>query len=190
MKVADLVVRLLGLSEGAPHILDIGGGAAGLYASAILSANPNAKVTQIDWPHINVRARERLVHAGLSERFATIDGDFHSVNFGRAVYDVAIASHLLHQESPESNQSLIERTAVALRPEGRMVVSGWIVNDGRAGPAASLMFNTTALVLSHTGKAYERHEIQELLLAGGFSSPKFTSAADGVTVAVAQKRSA
>ncbi len=185
--VVATAIEALGLSEGSPHVLDIGGGARGVYARGILGANALARVTQVDWPHINAAAREAVAGEGLGDRFDTIDGDFGSVEFGAESYDLVILSHIMHQESPTSNERLLTKAAAALKPGGRVLIVDWVVEDGRAGPAASLLFNTTMLLLSPGGKSYEKSEIGALLLEVGFGDPTFTTTADFATLACATK---
>jgi SAM-dependent methyltransferase len=186
--VAEQVVEMLGLARGSPRVIDIGGGAAGLYAKAILISNARARVTQVDWPHINAEARDRLAAAGVVDRFRALDGDFRELDFGREHYDVAVLSHVMHQESAESNRALLEKIAKALKPGAKLVISDWVVDDGRAGPPSALIFNTTMLLLSQHGKSYERREIADLLLASGFQAPEFTPSVEFATLAISSKK--
>jgi SAM-dependent methyltransferase len=184
--VPEQALSLLDLA-GAPHLLDVGGGAGGLFALALLQANPAARVTQADWGHINDAARARLRTAGVDGRFHTIDGDFHTAAFGTEVFDVAVLSHIVHQESPESVAEIVRRVGRALRPDGRLVVVDWIVDDGRTGPASALIFNLTMLLLSEGGKSYERSELAALLTANGFGVPSFHPTDDMSVLALAAR---
>jgi SAM-dependent methyltransferase len=185
--VPRLVVSLLGLTNGAPHLLDVGGGASGLYSCALLAANPAARVTQVDHPHINEKARGELLRAGFADRFDTRDGDFHSVDFGSARYDVAILSHIVHQESRASILRLLGRIAKALRNGGRIVIVDWVVDDGRTGPASALLFNLTMLLLCEGGKSYEQGELTSILREGGFVDPTIVATEDMSKIIVAIK---
>jgi ubiquinone/menaquinone biosynthesis C-methylase UbiE len=182
------VIAKLGLASGAPRLLDIGGGAAAMYALALLPANEAGYCTQVDWPHINEAARQRVAEAGVAARFETLDGDFHEVDFGAERYDVTILSHIVHQESPASNGELLARARRALRPGGRVVVVDWIADDGRTGPGSALVFNMTMLLLSDAGKSYERREIRELLTSAGFDEPRFVPTDDMSVMAIAARR--
>ncbi len=181
-------IAALDLTAGAPHLLDIGGGAAGLYSLALLETNAEARSTQVDWPHINALARARLSAAGLACRFRTLDGDFHATDLGSGLYDVAVLSHIVHQESPESNVEILRRVATALRSGGRLVIVDWVVDDGRCGPASALLFNLTMLLLSAGGKSYERRELGDLLTRGGFADVSFTPTDDMSVLVLATRR--
>lgn len=179
------VIRALGLGSGSPRLLDVGGGGGAMYSLAVLGENPAARSTQVDWPEINAQARRRVEQAGLASRFRTIDGDFHEVDFGGAAYDVAVLSHIAHQESPDSNVEILRRIRHALAPGGRLVLVDWVVDDGRSGPPSALLFNLTMLLLSEQGKSYERRELSELLARAGFSAPTFTPTEDMSVIVLA-----
>jgi SAM-dependent methyltransferase len=180
-------IERLGLTTAAPQLLDVGGGGGALYALALLESNPNARATQLDWPHINQAAVARVRQAGFGDRFHTMDGDFRCVDFGTARYDVVVLSHIVHQESPDSTAEILRRSARALRPGGRLVLVDWIVDDGRTGPTSALVFNLTMLLLSQEGKSYERRELAGLLTANGFGEPSFFPTDDMSVMAIADR---
>jgi SAM-dependent methyltransferase len=183
--VAEEAVRLLKLTEGAPSLLDVGGGAA-LYSLALLRQNDRAQATQLDWPHVNRIAQTEIDAAGLSSRFRTIDGDFRTTPPG-GPYDVAVLSNILHQESEESGLDLMKRLHAALKPGGRLLVSEFVVDDGRAGPPASLMFSLNMLANTRGGRAYERSHLGRLVREAGFDEPSFHRVGPVSTLAVATR---
>jgi SAM-dependent methyltransferase len=186
--VAIQAIETLGIdSGGAVSLLDVGGGGSAMYARQLLTRNPQATATQIDWPHINAAARCSLDETGVADRFINRDGDFHDVPFGDAEFDVVVFSHIVHQESPESTAELVGRAARALKPGGRVLIVDWVVDDGRTGPASSLLFNSTMLMLSSSGKSYERQELTKIMSENGFSSPRFESAEDWATLVIGEK---
>mgnify|MGYP001815045272 CR=1 FL=1 len=186
--VAIQAIESLGIdSGGAVSLLDVGGGGSAMYARQLLTRNPEATSTQVDWPHINAAARCSLDQTGVAERFFNRDGDFHDVPFGEEEFDVVVFSHIVHQESPESNAELVARAARALKPGGRILIVDWVVDDGRTGPASSLLFMSTMLMLSSSGKSYERRELTQILTENGFAAPQFESAEDWATLCIAEK---
>ena len=185
--VAAAAVAELGLAEGEPRLVDVGGGMA-LYAHALLAANPRARATQVDWPHINAQARATLAREGLDGRFDTVDGDFRVVDLGEGRFDVAVLSNIVHQESPDSNRALLARLHRALAPGGRLLISEYVVDDGRTGPPASLLFNINMIAMTEAGKSYERHELGALVTGAGFEPPQFVPAGPMATLVVAARR--
>jgi hypothetical protein len=186
--VAERALRLLGLVDGAPHLIDVGGGAA-LYSLALLALNPRARATQVDWPHVNHVARERVRAAGHAARFETLDGNLLEIDLGRGRYDVAVLSNVMHQESSTSNTALLRRVHAALVPGGRLLVSEFVVDDGRAGPAHPLLFNLTMLTHTAEGKSYACGELARMFVDAGFEEPTFTPMPPSPsTIAVARAR--
>ena len=171
--VAIHAIKTFKLSDGPVALLDVGGGAAALYSRTLLEVNAKATAMQADWPHINAAATKSL--GELADRFATIDGDFRHSDFGQGRFDIAVVSNIVHQESFDSNVEILTRLARALKPKGRIIISDWIVDDDRSGPAGSLLFNLTMLLLSPEGKSYARREVTEMLRLAGFGETEFVN---------------
>ncbi|HEX8791459.1 MAG TPA: methyltransferase [Polyangiaceae bacterium] len=184
--IAAQAVQELGLAEGAPSLLDVGGGMA-VYSLAVLEANPRARATQADWPHINASARAVVEKAGHGARFETLDGDFRRTDLGQGRFDVAVLSNIMHQESPASNRELLGRLHRAVRPGGHLVVAEFVVEDGRVGPAMPLLFNLNMLALADGGKSYERRELTALVTEAGFAAPRFVPAGPVATLVIAAR---
>jgi SAM-dependent methyltransferase len=182
---ALLSAELLGLADAGPiSILDVGGG-SGIYSRTWLEANPKAVAEQVDWAPINKIARRLLDEQGLADRFTTRDGDFHEVDLGEESHDVAVYSHIAHQESPQSNVELFGRLRRALRPGGVLVVCDYVVDDDRSGPPFALTFASEMLVKSQHGGTWRRRDYQDWLRAAGFDDISF-HAADPATVVLAR----
>jgi SAM-dependent methyltransferase len=169
------------------RLLDVGGGAGALYSVEFLSAHAGARATQVDWLEINAQAREAAERAGCAQRFATLDGDFHHVDFGREQYGAVVLSHVIHQETEAQAAELLRRAREALLPGGWLVVAEWVVDDGRASPAPSLLFNLAMLLLSEGGKAYERGWLQGHIRDAGFKEPEVVPVDSGTTLLFAQR---
>src|SRR5258708_5170772 len=101
--VAQMAGERLGIAKaGAVSWLDVGGG-SGVWSAVWLGANKQALGIQLDWPNVNKIGREFVAKFGVADRFQTIDGDFHTTDFGSAKYDFAIYAHIAHQEAPADN---------------------------------------------------------------------------------------
>jgi SAM-dependent methyltransferase len=183
--LAEEAIRSMGLTEGEPSLLDVGGGAA-VYSLAVLRLNPRARATQLDWPHVNKIALDEIAKAGLTDRFTTIDGDFRTTPPG-GPYDIAVLSNIVHQEPEDSARDLMKRLGAALRPGGRLLVSDFVVDDGRTGPAFPLTFNMNMLLSTSGGRSYERRDIARLYREAGFAEPTFERVGPVSTLAVAAR---
>ncbi|MFI1019047.1 class I SAM-dependent methyltransferase [Streptomyces sp. NPDC020965] len=173
---AGIAAEVLGLADaGAVAILDVGGG-SGVYSANWLAANPAARSTQLDWEPINVIARRLLAERGLADRFTTVAGDFHTTDFGTAEYDIALYSHIAHQESPEDNIAVFSRLREALKPGGALVVCDYVVDDDRGGPALPLIFAAEMLLKSARGGTWRRSDYHDWLVKAGFTTVSFHSA--------------
>src|SRR6202142_2782928 len=90
--VAKMAAERLSLPEaGTVSWLDVGGG-SGIWSAVWLSSNKQARGFQLDWPVVNQIAKGFVGNFGVADRFDTIDGDFHTTDFGSAKYDFAIYS--------------------------------------------------------------------------------------------------
>jgi hypothetical protein len=173
---ARLATDLLGIADAGPiAILDVGGG-SGIYSATWLAANPAARATQLDWQPINAIARRWMAERGLEDRFTTVDGDFHHTGFGTAAYDIAVYSHIAHQESPEANIEVFTRLREALTPGGTLLVCDYIVDDDRSGPAFPLVFASEMLLKSHHGSTWRQADYRDWLTKAGFEDVSFHSA--------------
>lgn len=181
---ASMSAELLGLPGAGPiSILDVGGG-SGVYSRTWLEANPQAVAEQVDWAPINKIARRLMAEQGLADRFTTRDGDFHEIDMGEELHDVAVYSHIAHQESPQSNVEMFGRLRRALRPGGVLVVCDYVVADDRSGPPFALTFASEMLVKSQHGGTWRRRDYQDWLRSAGFRDISFHTA-DPATVVLA-----
>jgi SAM-dependent methyltransferase len=166
--VARAAAERLQLAEAGPiSILDVGGG-SGVYSAVWLSLNRQARSTQIDWSNVNRLARDFVAARGVEDRFRTIDGDFHTLDFGVAEYDVAVYSHIAHQESPADNLAVFRKFRNALKPGGTLVISDFVVDDDRSGPPFPLLFRAEMLMRTKTGSTWRRADYEAWLREAAF----------------------
>ncbi|MGW7081803.1 methyltransferase [Streptomyces sp. NPDC054866] len=173
---ATIAAEVLRLADaGEVSILDVGGG-SGIYSAIWLEANPAARSTQLDWEPINAIARRLLAERGVADRFTCIDGDFHTTDFGTAKYDIALYSHIAHQEGPEGNVEVFTRLREALKPGGAVVICDYVVDDDRSGPAFPLIFASEMLLKSQQGGTWRQSDYRDWLVKAGFEDVSFHSA--------------
>lgn len=184
--VAMIAADSLGLANaGQISILDVGGG-SGIYSAIWLGLNPAARSTQLDWGPVNALARRLVTDHGCADRFSCIDGDFHTTDFGSAAYDVAVYSHIAHQESPQENVAIFARLRDALRPGGTLVISDFVVDDDRGGPPFPLLFASEMLLNAKQGGTWRRRDYQAWLAEAGFEDISFQATPTPATLIYAR----
>jgi precorrin-6B methylase 2 len=184
--VAAIAAEKLGLADaGEISILDVGGG-SGVYSATWLGLNPAARATQLDWRPINAIASRLLAEKGVADRFTCIDGDFHTTDLGTARYDVAVYSHIAHQEGPEDNIALFGKLRGALKPGGTLIVNDYVVDDDRSGPPFALLFGSEMLLKSKHGGTWRRADYQSWLNKAGFDDVTFQTTPSPATVIFAR----
>jgi SAM-dependent methyltransferase len=161
--------RLNLAKAGAVRWLDVGGG-SGVYSAVWLGTNPQARATQLDWPGVNGIAHRFVGRFGVGDRFQTIDGDFHTTDFGRVEYDFAIYSHIAHQESPATNVAVFRKIRAALKPGGTLLVADFVLKDDRGGHPFAQMFHSMMLMGTPEGAAWRESDYQGWLTEAGFKT--------------------
>ncbi|MFC5721604.1 methyltransferase [Streptomyces gamaensis] len=183
---AEVAADVLRLADaGEISILDVGGG-SGIYSAVWLRRNPAARSTQLDWAPINAIARRLVAERGVADRFSCVDGDFHTTDFGTAAHDVALYSHIAHQEGPRENVAVFTRLRKALKPGGALVVCDYVVEDDRSGPAFPLLFASEMLLKSKQGGTWRRSDYHAWLTEAGFEDISFHSAPPATLVIARQ----
>jgi hypothetical protein len=184
--VATVAADMLRLAEADEiSILDVGGG-SGIYSATWLELNPAARSTQLDWGPINAIARRLVAERGVADRFTCIDGDFHTTDFGTAAYDIAVYSHIAHQEGPEDNVAMFAKFRGALKPGGTLVINDFIVDDDRSGPPFPLIFASEMLLKSKQGGTWRRADFHAWLAKAGFDDISFQPTPSPATLVFAR----
>lgn len=184
--VAQMAAESLGLAKAGPvSWLDVGGG-SGVWSAVWLSANPQGKGVQLDWPHVNKIAREFVGKFGVTTGFSTTDGDFHFADFGSSQYDFGIFSHIAHQEAPEDNVTVFRKFRQALKPNGTLVIQDFILSDERTGHPMAMMFTAQMLVVTQAGSAYGERDYRAWLAEAGFRSVELVQPPGATTLVLAR----
>jgi len=84
-------------------VLDVAGGSS-IFGMTIVTRDPSAEVTQLDWPNVNAVAQKANRERGLEGKIRYIDGDHHTANIEANYYDLVLASNFCRFESPKGNQ--------------------------------------------------------------------------------------
>lgn len=168
--IVQLAAERLAIAEaGKVSWLDVGGG-SGVWSAIWLGANRQAKGVQLDWPQVNRIARGFVANFGVGDRFETIDGDFHTANFGSEQYDFGIYGHIAHQEQPADNIAVFRKFRQAIKPGGALVINDFILTDERKGNPFAMMFASQMLLFTKAGFTWRQSDYREWLSEAGFKS--------------------
>jgi SAM-dependent methyltransferase len=119
-------------------LLDLGCG-TGAMTLAICEAFPGLRATMMDLPALAALTREYVQAAGLESRIDIVEGNFKEDAIP-AGCDCAILANLLSVSSEETNRVLLGRLFDALPAGGAIVISGWILDEGRTSPLIPALF--------------------------------------------------
>src|SRR6202140_4464674 len=184
--VAQLAAERLGIEKAsAVSWLDVGGG-SGVWSAVWLGANKQAIGTQLDWPNVKKIGREFVANFGVADRFQTIDGDFHTTDFGSAKYDFAIYAHIAHMEAPADNVATFRKFRKALKPGGKLVINDFVLNDDRTGHPFALIFPAQMLLVTKAGNAWRQSDYRAWLKEAEFTAVEIVPTPTPATVVLAK----
>ena len=158
-------------NPGGPiSVLDVGAG-SGVWSVTLAEKSPRVKATAVDWPGVLKVTRRVAERHGVADRFTFSPGDFSTADFGTG-HDYATIGQILHSEGPARSKTLLKKVFDALAPGGKVVITEWLVDEGRTGPLPSLIFAVNMLVNTTEGDTYSFPEIAGWLAQAGFVDAK------------------
>jgi ubiquinone/menaquinone biosynthesis C-methylase UbiE len=152
-------------------ILDVAAGSAA-WSIPFAMANPEAKVTVLDFPEVTPIANEFAEKFGLADRYSYVEGNIREVDFGRNRYDLIILGHIIHSEGEKWGKKLIKKCYRALTDGGMLLIGEMIPNDARTGPAFPLLFGLNMLIHTKEGGVYTMKQYREWLKDAGFKKAR------------------
>ncbi|MET0502751.1 MAG: methyltransferase, partial [Candidatus Binatia bacterium] len=159
----------IGTERKGLRVLDIAGGSS-IFGMTILTRDPTAQVTQLDWPNVNAVAVRLNRERGLEGKIRFIDGEHRSAVLENHYYDLVLASNFCRFESPKGNQELFRKAYDALKPGGRLVVNDFLPNEERTGPTFALRFSVYTLTHTPEGECWTQSQYDHWLRGAGFVS--------------------
>ena len=162
---AEIVAEKLDLS-GVRELLDVGSGPA-TYPIVFCRNYPTLWASLFDLPATS-KVTERFVRAsGLSNRIRLIRGDYRRDPIP-GTYQLVFLSNIIHSESSEANQGLMEKLYGCLDQGGRIVIKDHILDDSLAHPSAGALFSLLMLLTTEQGRCYSFNEVKRWLWKAGF----------------------
>ena len=180
----------IGSARKGIQVLDIAGGSS-IFGMTILSRDPSAQVTQLDWPNVNAVAKKANKERGLDGKIRFIDGEHHTAPIETNYYDLVLASNFCRFESPRGNQELFAKAYSALKPGGIFVVNDFVPNEERTEPTFALRFSVYTLTHTPEGECWTLSQYSDWLQKAGFKSIEIhgdiPKTLPGTTLIVAKK---
>jgi ubiquinone/menaquinone biosynthesis C-methylase UbiE len=161
------VAELLDLSQ-VKKMLDVGGG-SGAFTFAFLRKNKNIESTIFDLPSVINVTQEYINIEGFSKSVHTQAGDYLINEFG-GTYDLVLVSAVIHINSSEENQLLINKCAAVLNPGGQLVILDHIMSEDRTKPEIGAIFALNMLVGTEKGDTYTGSEISSWMVKAGLNN--------------------
>jgi ubiquinone/menaquinone biosynthesis C-methylase UbiE len=162
-------VLKIGTERKGIKVLDIAGGSS-IFGMTIVTRDPSAQVTQLDWPNVNAVARKANKQRALEGKIRFIDGEHRSATIEENFYDLVLASNFCRFESPKGNQELFAKANSALKPGGIFVVNDFVPNEERTEPTFALRFSVYTLTHTPEGECWTLSQYSDWLKQAGFSS--------------------
>ena len=149
-------------------VLDIAAG-HGMFGIAIAKHNSQAHITGLDWAPVLEVAKENARKAGVHDRYKTLPGSAFDVDLG-GDYDLVLVPNFIHHFDAQTNEKLFRKVHAALKPNGKVAVAEFVVNDDRVSPPSAAMFTLVMLAGTPHGDSYTYREIEGMLRNSGFKS--------------------
>ena len=132
--IPDPEILVNGDWDSVRTVVDVGGGTGALLAE-ILRLRPEIHGTLVDLPKTVARSAETFKAAGVAERVKTVGQSFFDPLPAGA--DLYLLMKVLNDWPDRETKLILERSAEATRPSGRVVISGGVSPDDEP-PALSI----------------------------------------------------
>jgi ubiquinone/menaquinone biosynthesis C-methylase UbiE len=167
VKQARIITAMLDLKD-VKKMLDVGGGSAA-FSMELVRKNPAIQATVFDLPHVIPLTKNYVDEAGLLNNFSFLEGNYLSGNFGSG-YDLVLLSAIVHINSYKQNEELINKCAVSLNKNGRVIISDFVMNEDRVIPQHGAMFSLNMLVGTENGDTYTETEMKKWMASAALSN--------------------
>jgi len=151
-------------------LLDLGGG-PGTFSAALLGRCPGLEATIVDL-EATLRVADELHRR---PQLRLYEGSYHDPlpePIEAPAWDLALLSHVTHNEAPLDCARLLSRVFEALAPGGHAAIHDFVVDDDHAGPEQGALFSVNMLVYTAGGRTYSRTDYRGLLATAGFEVTK------------------
>lgn len=161
--VTPVLAEAVDASQAAT-LLDLGGG-TGIYSIALVQKNPKLRAVVFDRPEVLKVAAEMAAEYGVADRIELAPGDMFADPLPTDV-DLVLLSNVLHDWDVPECRRLVERSAAALKKNGRVLIHDVFLNDALDGPLSIALYSAALFSLTE-GRAYSAAEYRDMLRGAG-----------------------
>ena len=153
--------------ENVESVLDIGGG-SGIFCMEFLNRKPGLKTAVFDLPNVVPISKKIVEEEGYTGRIEHYTGDFTVDELPKG-FDLVFLSAIIHSNSFETNEALVQKCYNALNTGGKVVIQDWIMNDAKTEPFQGAIFSINMLVGTEGGDCYSENEVSTWMKNAGFT---------------------
>ena len=151
---------------GRRRMLDLGGGSGAYCINAVL-AFEGLQAIVFDLPGVTEVAREFIAENEVSDRVATVAGDFTSDPFPDGCDVVVMASNLpMYNDTVVA--AVVRKAYEALEPGGEMHLVGEMLNADGVGPVDAALWGLQEVLRNSEGKAHTAAQVEGYFSAASF----------------------
>ncbi|MDA3918570.1 MAG: methyltransferase [Deltaproteobacteria bacterium] len=162
MAIAPNLAKELDL-KGCTNLLDFGGG-PGTFAIHFCLNNPELKAKIYDLPTTRPFAEKIINQFNVSDRVEFLEGNYIEEDFSfKNEFDAAWLSHIIHGEGPEDAEMIISKAVSGLRPNGKIFIHEFIMNNTMDGPLFPALFSINMFLGTDSGQSYSEAQIFSML---------------------------
>lgn len=148
------------------RILDIGAG-VGTYLITVAKKYKTVKGKMIDLPEIVKIQHKKIEKEQLQEQIISEECNYN-LSFPTEKYDDVFLFAVAHQEPKENLNKLLNNIYKVLKPNGRLFLTSFFLNEDKVSPEFSVQFAVEMLMNSNNGKVYTHKEIENLMNENNF----------------------
>jgi predicted O-methyltransferase YrrM len=169
------------------RMLDLGGG-TGAMSLSICAQHSQLRSLIFDLPQVTKLAQEYVAESGLNDRIEIMEGNFKLDELPDN-FDVALLANLLSVSSEQTNRQLFRRIYERLPAGGAIILSGYVLDDGRAGSLIPLLFCLQDINWQAPDVEREASTYAEWLAAAGFVEIEHRAFCPPTSLVAGRKRS-
>lgn len=147
-------------------ILDVGAG-AGTYLITVAKKYKTVTGKMIDLPQMVKLQNKKIEKEKLEAQIISEECNYNE-KFPTEKYDDVFLFAVVHQESKENVNQLLKNIYHVLKPEGRLFLTSFFLNEDKISPEFSVQFAVEMMMNSNNGKVYTHSEIQDLMIQNKF----------------------